>query len=945
MPSEKPWLLGFIFIGVGTVVLSKEINREDDTSPEVPDHLVWPLDHSRFQDEFSSWSDYRKPEQLGTRKVRKKPNIILIMTDDQDVELGSLNFMPKTLRILGEGGAQFRNAYVTTPMCCPSRSSMLTGLYAHNHNVHTNNDNCSSPQWQQEHETRTFATYLSNAGYRTAYFGKYLNEYNGDYIPPGWREWAGLIRNSRFYNYTINMNGNKIKHGDDYYHDYYPDLIANDSMTFLRLSKQYFAEKPVMLVMSFPAPHGPEESAPQYQNLFHNVTTHRTPSWNYAPNNDKQWLLRYTGRMEPVHMKFTDILHTKRLQTLQSVDDAIEKLYNELKNLGELENTYIFYTSDHGYHLGQFGLVKGKSQPFEFDVRVPLLVRGPLVPEGVRISDIVINVDLAPTFLELGGVNRPEHLDGKSIVPLLKDAYELFSKSREVSKEVKLKKGWRDSFLIERGKLTKGYKDMYSEKSMKKKKLIAEKCGQPEYSSPCKFFQKWECIYDGERWRVRKCRSAYFDQRINKKQRRNCWCNSEEDSLLAEYASKALEIKQAHSKTSFDLAGTATKELAMKPQERLLQRKFLKEHVNQGFRPIFVGSRRRREILVPESLQKFDVNGVIQLSHWLDLTVKDDITSQTNNSDFIMGFHEDYLKSSELDKSSTLTYHNRNHRIAQRSVSNGYHSKSNPHGCVAISSNSVICVDPIYYDQKIWRKNKNQLDSAIKDLRHKLYELKGLRRQLKKKRPQSSGYFSQVDYPMSRGPRCHCDDDEEQQKLKAWRNEQRKARQLARQRKKEARLKRKEKKNRRKAKYKGFDCNTDKMNCFTHNNNHWKTPPYWTYGPFCFCQNSNNNTYWCLRTINSTHNFLYCEFVTGFIMYFDLRTDPYQLRNAVYDLELFELEDMKQQLNRLRKCSGAKDCTIASQSQDQEQLQGHFSYPSRFVERMKLPHHQDTDRP
>ncbi|XP_064480694.1 putative extracellular sulfatase Sulf-1 homolog [Ornithodoros turicata] len=810
--------------------------------------------------------DQRMP-RVGALPRERRPNIVLILTDDQDIELGSMNFMPKALRILGEGGAHFPNAYVSTPMCCPSRSSMLTGLYAHNHNVHTNNDNCSSPQWQQEFESRSFATYLNNAGYRTAYFGKYLNEYNGNHIPPGWREWAALVRNSRFYNYTVNVNGNKIRHGEDYARDYYPDLVANDSITFLRHSKQLFPHKPVLMVVSFPSPHGPEDSAPQYQHLFHNVTTHRTPSWNYAPNQDKQWLLRYTGQMEPIHIKFTDMLHTKRLQTLQTVDDAVEKLYKELVNLGELNNTYIFYTSDHGYHLGQFGLVKGKSMPFEFDIRVPFYVRGPKVPAGVRIRDIVLNIDLAPTFLDIANIDVPDHMDGKSFYPILSDGLASVMAGNNLG-EIKRKKTWRDSFLIERGKVTREH---FADGTMKspKERNLHFKCLSGRYPSPCLRHQRWECTHDGDRWHMRRCSSHL---------RKDCICESEDAEFGLELDHGSLahfgltqELRRRPAESGAPAEGHEFRgwQSTLTAEERKLQRRFLKEHVGKAFRPVFIGSRSRRRI--DELPENFDVSDEPALSAFLNATMGDLLAEEA--------------------------------KLFNRSITNPALTKLDDEPSLwERDLEPTVEGAPIRHKQ-MWRQKKDRINAMIKKLRQKLEELKVLRRRIKKNRVTASGGAGE-----DKSSECVCSSD-------GGRPENGQGDSLdsflpRHGRRRDDQAKRKERKERRKFKFENTTCNLEKMNCFTHNNDHWKTPPLWTNGPFCFCQNANNNTFWCMRTINDTHNFLYCEFITGFITYYDMRNDPYQLRNVVYNLSHDVLGELHSTLAKLKRCKGGRECTI-----------------------------------
>ena len=423
-------------------------------------------------------------------KNPKRPNIIFILMDDLDIQLGSMQVMTKTRAMFERHGAEFVNAFVTSPICCPSRSSILTGMYAHNHGCLTNTVNCASPSWRRGPERKNFGYYLQKSGYRTGYFGKYLNNYDGKWVPTGWDNWSALLKNSKFYNYTLKRNRALERHGQDYNKDYFTDVVTNYSIDFFLESKTNQPDKPVMMVVGMAAPHGPEDPAPQHKDMFKNVTAPRHPNFN-VHSNDKHWIMRYTKPMDKQKTGFSDLLHRRRLLTLLSADDAIHRLYTSLKQRRMLDNTYIFLSSDHGYHLGQFGMAKGKSQPYETDIRVPFYALGPRVPNAKKIKDIVLNIDLAPTFLDIGEVKVPGAMDGRSVLDLL-----------GTSKNTKLK--WRESFLVEKSK--KLYGSEYKKPTRTKAELIKEKCRLLNYPSGCKRGQDWTCAVVNGQLRLRKCR-------------------------------------------------------------------------------------------------------------------------------------------------------------------------------------------------------------------------------------------------------------------------------------------------------------------------------------------------------------------------------------------------------------------------------------------------------
>ncbi|VBB28640.1 unnamed protein product [Acanthocheilonema viteae] len=777
-----------------------------------------------------------------------RPNIILIMTDDQDIELGSMQFMPKTVHLLKERGVTFNSGFASTPICCPSRSSILTGMYAHNHHVPTNNHNCSGNDWRNNYEKNTFAVYLKNeAGYTTAYFGKYLNEYTGSYIPPGWDHWMGLLRNSRFYNYTINVNGDKIKHGWNYEKDYFTDLIANDTITFIRHLHREDLFKPYMIVLSFPAPHGPEDPAPQYSSWFQDVETHRTEAWNYAPNPDKQWILQHTGRMEPVHVVFTDVLHRRRLQTLQSVDSNIQRLVNELRDLGDLSNTVFIYTSDHGYHLGQFGLVKGKNMPYEFDIRVPYFIRGPGFPKNITIREPVMNVDIAPTILDIAGIAVPRHMDGRSLVQLMRQYDKQKRKTKKEAEKTEFR--WRDTVLIERGKMAKliRIRDRFMKQHgrLNKDIRVQKACTRSEFREPCRKGQQWKCIHDASgKWRIFKCQT-------NVDIIKECDC-----SLEAILKRRYRRSRKKHGLLNYNL--------------NFLRRATIAQLDEEGETVLL--DETLRSLWEEEFLQYMQEKEVMENGEWYQGVLED-----RNAGDIRI------KRSIKMEKA----------RIGSL--------------CVRYNT-SVICKPKVFRNSKLWTIHKAKVDGRIESLRRKLLLYKNMRRTLKRRRPLTSNNFlsSNLSGCICKGTHARLLGNKNSRSDVSWwrRSGKNVHNSLGVNSKSSSHGEM------------HANCTVPQMNCFVHGADHWRTPPFWPerYGQFCFCQNSNNNTYWCIRTVNSTHNFLYCEFITEFISYYDLNTDPYQLHNIIWSIPLGVLEQLSRQLELLRTCQGHAQCEHYSSS-------------------------------
>ena len=379
-------------------------------------------------------------DRAAVAQAASRPNIILILADDLDAR--TFARMPRLKSLLTDKGVTFTDSFVSLSLCAPSRSTILRGQYAHNTGVYTTEPPGGGFDTFRDlgRESSTVATWLQGGGYHTAFLGKYVNGYPGGepgYVPPGWSEWYGLTGGAKYLDYRLNENGTIV-----FYRgrpaEYLTDVLSYKANGFLRDRAAAGDGKPFFLWLAPFAPHAPATAAPRHEDSFPGLRAPRTTSYNERDVSDKpQWVQGHALLTADVSQTL-DQWARQRHQSMLAVEDMVEGLIATLEETGQLSSTYVFFTSDNGFHLGEHRLPNGKNTGFEEDLRVPLVVRGPGVPAGRARPHLAVNIDLAPTFAELAGVAAPAFVDGRSLVPLM----------RKVAPAVAT---WRQAFLLEHG--------------------------------------------------------------------------------------------------------------------------------------------------------------------------------------------------------------------------------------------------------------------------------------------------------------------------------------------------------------------------------------------------------------------------------------------------------------------------------------------------------------
>jgi arylsulfatase A-like enzyme len=353
---------------------------------------------------------------LSPLSTQAAPNIVAIFMDDMDPQM--VQYMPNVKALIQDQGVTFTKAYFNDPLCCPSRASMLTGQYVQNTKTNTNDHakfyNAGKPN-------ETFVLKLDAAGYRTALVGKYLNNYPAprtiSYTPPGWDFWrANANEQTTFYNYALtNGSGGTTSYGSTAA-DYHDDVLGKLALGFIQSTP---STTPFFLWLSFHAPHTPSTVAPRFSSAYPDVKVPRTPAFNEADVSDKPTWVRNKALMSSSAISTVDSRYRTMAKSLLAANDWVGKIIAQLQSDGRLAETYIFFFADNGWMSGQHRIQSGKGMPYEESLRMDLHVRGPGIPQNIRLEHLISNADLAPTFVELAGAGSLGTADARSLAPLL----------------------------------------------------------------------------------------------------------------------------------------------------------------------------------------------------------------------------------------------------------------------------------------------------------------------------------------------------------------------------------------------------------------------------------------------------------------------------------------------------------------------------------------------
>jgi arylsulfatase A-like enzyme len=332
------------------------------------------------------------------RSSGSRPNVLIIVTDDQ--RIGSFAVMPQTRRYFFGGGTNFKQAFVTTPLCCPSRSSIFSGLYAHNHGVVNNRPGLAENLDQH----LLIQYYLHRAGYRTGLFGKYLNKWKTTQAPPNFDDYSFFSKGEPYYRGHWNHNAHLVSP-----HAYSTTYVRQLGERFLRSAEDHDAQ-PWFLYLATAAPHGPSTPEREYRNA-------PVPYWKGEPavfeknRSDKPAYVRqdHAGIVHGRHVR------RRQLRSLRSVDDLVGSVMRLLQQLGE-RNTLVFFISDNGVAWGDHGL-QGKTIPYTPSIEVPMMMRWPgHVAAGRTDRQLVANIDIAPTIMDATHLTPDHPMDGRSLL-------------------------------------------------------------------------------------------------------------------------------------------------------------------------------------------------------------------------------------------------------------------------------------------------------------------------------------------------------------------------------------------------------------------------------------------------------------------------------------------------------------------------------------------------